>query len=301
MKRKLSFIFYIFGGLILFNCLQTPAYAQENNTDNKVYYTCFISQELAEEAQQLNIFLSNYFKAFKTNNINELKEFYAPDYISGDGFNKDKVIQLIQESWKITPNLNYTAKIEDLRFDKNFATIEIHEILTGNTKEKSDITGDNGVVKSVVRSLFYLRKYGNGWKIVSDKTLYEETSIKYGKAKDLNINLFAPEQVFSDKHYTISLQAEIPESMLAISSITKESLTYPKEKPEEIFRQIPTETKILERFVQANNKSQNELAVAAVSYCSIQKDSFKTPQIDFAGTAILIKRVNVLNLKTLKN
>ncbi len=294
MRKKIIFIFYVL--LTLVFATADPAYSQENDIDEDAHYTCFVRKELTEEAKQLNEFLAEYFHAFESHNFKTLKKLYADEFISGDGFTKEKFLNLIQDSWNLSPDLLYSGYIQDLKFDKNFATVEINEDLTGLTKEKSDITGDTGLIESVSRTVLYLRKFGKGWKIVSDKVLYEETSIKYGNAKDLDINLYAPGQVMPEDKYTISLEAEIPEDMFAVASIIRETLFYPREKQEEIFRQMPADIQLLERVVEANNNSFNELAVASVSFCNVKKDAFKRPAIDFAGTAVLIKRVNVMNI-----
>lgn len=283
-------------GLALTFGVSDSVYPQENELDEKIHYTCFVKKELTEEARQLNKFLAGYFQAFQNHDIKILKDLYADEFMSGDGFSREKLISMINDSWELSPDLSYSGSIQDLKFGKAFATVEINENLIGETKEKSEITGDNGLIESASRSVLFLRKFGKGWKVVSDKTLYEETSIKYGEAKGLDINLSAPGQVFPDKNYTISLETEIPENMFAIGSIIKETLSYPRKKEEEVFRQVPMDIKLLERVVEANNNSLNELAVASVSYCDVKKDSFKRPEIDLAGTAILIKRVNVVNI-----
>ncbi len=295
MRKKLVYVINI--ALALFFMLGTAdlAYSQEEEVSENVHYTCFVKKELTEEAKQLNTFLAKYFLASESHNIDELKELYASDFISGDGFNREKLLELIKDSWDLSPGLKYSGHIQDLKFDKNFATVELNEDITGETKEKSEITGDTGLLESSSRTVLYLRKFGKGWQVVSDKTLYEETSIKYGEAKGLDINLYAPGQVMPEDSYTISLDTEIPDDMFAVASIISENLSYPRENKKETFRQVPADVQLLERVVQANNKFLNELAIASVSFCNVKKDVFKRPDIDFTGTAVLIKRVNVLN------
>jgi len=292
-------IILIIGSILACNVI-FPVSAEEFGQDRNFYYTCFVRKNLTEEANQLNKFLLDYFEVVKNHDIKKAKDLYAGKYINGDGFNKEKMIDILEDSWKLSPDLDYAVEIQDIKFDNSFATVEINENLTGTTKEVSEITGDAGLIESSSRILLYLQKYGKGWKIVSDMTLYEETSIKYGEAKNLDINIYAPDQVLSDKNYAVSLETEIPGDMFAIGSIVNESLTYPRKRPEEIFRQIPLDIRHLERVVRANSNSLNELAVASVSYCRVKKDFYTTPKIDFAGTAILIKRVNVSNIMTAK-
>ena len=274
-----------------------PAYSIDSTApagkEPSYAYTCLVRKNLSEEANQLNIFLAKYFKALQDKDIKELNEIYADTYLSGDKLTKSTTIELIQQSWNLLSNMQYSSEIQNIRFDRNFATIEINENLTGTTKTKSEITNDNGQIKSSARTVFYLQKFGKGWKIISDKTLYEETSIKYGKAKDLNINIYAPEHVLKNIDYSISLETEIPEDTFALGSITNETLTYPHKKAQEVFRQVPSELNLLERVVKANNDSLNELAIASLSFCTVKKGAVTVPEIDVTGTAVLLKRVNI--------
>ncbi len=296
MKKKLIFGLCVFTGLAIALSAADPVFPRENESNENIHYTCFVREELTEEAEQLNEFMAKYFRTFKNHDSKVLKELYADEFISGDGFTKNELISLLNDSWELSTDLSYESQIQDIKFDSSYATVEINENLTGTTLEKSEITGDNGLIESTVRTVLYLRKFGKGWRVISDKTLYEETSIKYGDAKGLDISLYAPGQVFPEHTYTISLEADIPDDMFAVASIIRETLSYPREKSEEVFRQVPVDIKLLERVVESNNKFRNELAVASVSYCNVKKDTYKRPEIELSGTAVLIKRVNVVNV-----
>ena len=295
MKKRIFFAICLISGLILINSSSAFANSDKNKQDNAFHYTCFVQKSLTKEATQLNRFLAEYFDTFEKHNIKNLSKLYADKFISGDGFNKQKLMDMIGQSWNLSPNLKYSKEIQDVKFDKAFASVEINENLTGTTKEKSDITGDKGLIESVSKTVLYLQKFGQGWKIVSDKTLYEETSIKYGDAKDIESNIFAPDQVFNGKKYTISMETDVPDKMFAIGSLVKEPLGYHSNKTKEIFRHIPVDIKLIERLVQANSNDFNELAVGSVSYCKVDKDFAQKPEIKISGTATLLKRVNVIN------
>jgi len=291
MKKTLIFLVF---SLFLSGVCGFPAFSEDSSENYSGFnYTCFVKKQLSEEANQLNIFLAKYFKAHKDKNITVLQELYADEYVSGDSIGREDIIKLVQESWDLTDSLEYSSEIQNIRFDNDFAAVEINENLIGVTKLKSDITKDNGLVESSIRTVLYLKRYGKGWKIATDKTLYEESSIKYGKAKDMDINIYAPEQVFKDKSYSVALKTEIPPDTFALGSITTEQLIFPRGKTEEVFRQVSSDVNMIERVVKANNESLNELAVGSVSFCAVKKGSFTLPEIDVSGTAVLLKRVNV--------
>ncbi len=295
MKKRIILTICLALGLILINSSSSFARSDENKPNNNFQYTCFVQKSLTKEATQLNRFLAEYFNAFEKHNVKKLSKLYAAKFISGDGLNKQKLMKMIGESWTLSPDLKYSKEIQDVKFDKFFASVEINENLFGATKQKSNITGDKGLIESVSKTVLYLQKFGQGWKIVSDRTLYEETSIKYGDAKDIESAIIAPDQVFNGKKYTISLKTDIPDNVFAIGSLVTEPLGHHKNKTKEIFRHVPADIKLIERLVQANNKNFNELAVGFVSYCKIDKNSSKKPEIKISGTATLLKRVNVIN------
>lgn len=284
---------YVFSFFVLVLCALPVSANDSSENYQDFHYTCFVKKHLSEEASQLNLFLAKYFNAHQNKDTKALSELYADKYVSGDRLGKDEVMNLVEESWNLINDLQYSNEIQNIRFDSNFAAVEINENLIGETKTKSEITNDTGLVESSTRTVFYLQKFGKGWKIISDRTLYEETSIKHGNAKDLNIDITAPEQVFSSNDYGIALETEIPPDTFALGSITNEPLIFPRKKNEEVFRQVPSDLKLLERVVKANNESLNELAVASVSFCTVKKGSFTLPEIDVSGTAVLLKRVNV--------
>lgn len=300
MKKKFLLIFCLLIGLNLngySSAFELPEKKNETKAAQQakdVYYTYLVKKELASEAEQINIFLSQYFNAFKTHNTKKLGRLYAGNYRSGDGYNKAEMLKLIQDGWEISSNLTYSSEIEDIRLNGNYAAVELSEHFKGSTKHESEITGDKGIIESTSKSIIHLARFGSGWKIVSDETLYEETSLKYGKARDFDINMEVPELVSPSNNYTISLKAEIPENMFALGSISREKLTAPLQKEEEVFRQVTNGENLLERVVKAGNGTENELAVAAISYCEVEKDSLNQPKINLAGTAVLIRRVNVM-------
>jgi hypothetical protein len=294
MKKKILFICCLIIGLNLNGYSCAFGLSEEKTEAQSPSYACAVSKELAPEAGQINLFLSDYFKALKTHSVKKIGELYANNYKSEDGFNKTELMKLLKDSWEASPDLTYSQEIKDIRLSGNSAAIELYENVKGTTKQMSDITKDKGLIESTSKSVMYLARFGNGWKIVSDNTLYEQTSLKYGAARNFNINIDVPEVVLPSDNYTISLRTEIPDNMFAIGSITKEKLTASPQRQEEVFRQVPVSMNLLERVVKAGDGEENELAVGAVSYCEVSKNPINQPVINLTGTAVVMKRVNII-------
>ena len=142
-----------------------------------------------------------------------------------------------------------------------------------------------------------MKKINDTWKIVSDEILMEETSLKYGLANKVNMNLITPMSVKSGEEYDLSLQIEKPKDIIALASISREEIVYPPVDYTEKFRKIP-EVGELERVVRANNKNLDEYAIASIGLTKVTMNEEKTKaRIEILGIAYLMKRVNMDAIK----
>jgi hypothetical protein len=274
---------------------EQPEIVQNNfKKEENTLYTYYIKNNQLNIANELNTFLSSYLIALNSHNIKSLDDCYASNYISGDGFNKTQLMNLIKQTWEKYPDLKYTTVIKNLRFDNNRASVEFKEDVVAMTKDASKITKDRGLLKGTAQSILYLEKYGCGWKIITDKTLYEETDIKYGTAKNININFDVPEQVLTGENYTSALKIDVPSDIFALGSLTSQPIRYSAPHPEEIFRQISAESGILERVIKSNKNNLNEIAAASVSFCEAQRIDYTNLDLKVTGLAVVLKRINVL-------
>ena len=200
---------------------------------------------------------------------------------------------LVQKTWKGFPDLKLSSKVKSIRVNGDYASVETEDLSTATTAEKSELTGDTGILCSKAESIIYLRRYGKNWKIFSDKVIYERTSLFYGKAKNLNVTIYAPEQVYAGNEYTVSIVTDVPPETFVLGSIANEPIVYPEVKSEEVFRQITPESGMLERVIKANKTNNNELAIASIGYTELVRDIYQKPQMKLTGIALIMQRVNV--------
>ena len=122
----------------------------------------------------------------------------------------------------------------------------------------------------------------------------EETSLKYGVAKKIDMELETPIFIENDENYDISLKMpNKPEDIIALASISREEITYPPADYNEKFRKIP-ETGDLERYVKANNKNLNEYALASVGFTKVSiNEEITKARIEILGIAYIMKRINM--------
>ncbi len=294
MKKNLFRLNILICGILFMQITTNPCYAIENNADNITVYTYTITKEQSKSANDLNIFLAKYLNDLNSHNFQQAGNYFASNYISGDGFNKEQVIDLLKQTWNKSPDLKYSTIIKNLRLSNNRASVDFTQSITGSTKDKSGITKDKGYITGNSYNILYLEKFGCGWRIVSDKTIHEEITIKYGTAKNINIYFEVPEQVLSDEDYPSAIKVDLPPEIFALGSITTAPLVYPMKQSEETFRQIPSETNFLERVLKSNKNNQNEIASASISFCEALRSNYTGIDLKITGTAVIFKRVNIL-------
>jgi len=121
----------------------------------------------------------------------------------------------------------------------------------------------------------------------------EETSLKYGIANKINMELLSPLKVKNNQEYDVSLKMDKPKDIMALASISREEIVYPPSDYQEKFRKIP-EMGELERVVRANNKNLNEYAIASIGFTKVSINEEQTKaKIEILGMAYLMKRVNM--------
>ena len=141
---------------------------------------------------ELKEFFENYGKLNNSKNLDKLMEMYDDSYLSADKFDKAKLKELASDSWKAYPNAKYDMKVLSLNSDYQNATVLVKETIEGESSSKVDYLSGNGYIESNALTVYYLKKFYTGWKIVSDYIIDEKTALKYGVAKEITMKIDAP-------------------------------------------------------------------------------------------------------------
>ena len=144
-----------------------------------------------------------------------------------------------------------------------------------------------GELKSVANTTYCLVRDNRTWKVLSDTVKDETTTMLYGDAKDLKINLTVPKEINANVDYSAVLEFVPPKDTMAIASIASDIVEYPQKPTEEVFRVLP-EDNILERLFTSNDKNANEYIIASIGLINLKQSL--TP----SGFGYCIKRVNVI-------
>lgn len=249
---------------------------------------------------ELKTTLNQYHKALDKHDIEAIKTFYDKNYKSTDGFNLDELIVMLDKTYSAYKNLKYKTKITSINAYDNWALVSLTDKTTATVypvEDKELKKEKMGKLQGKSVYNIYFKKENNSWKIVSDDILMEETSLKYGIANKINMDLITPLCAKGGKDYDLSLKIDKPKDIIALASISREEITYPPKDYQEKFRKIP-EFGELERVVRANDKNLDEYAIASIGLTKVSVNEAQTKaKIEVLGMAYLMKRVNLNIIK----
>lgn len=250
--------------------------------------------EIPAELQIRKIF-DDYQKHSNCKNIDGFLNLYDDNYKSSDGYDKNRLTELAQESWKEYPDVRYTIKVLSVNVDIDNATVLTQERLTGLTNSSVEYVKGNGYIDSESTAIYYVKRFSNDWKITSDFVINEKTSMRYGTARYIPMQLDAPAIVAPEEEYTAVLKIDVPKNYLALVSINNEPITYPLEKSTEVFRSVKNNG-IRERILKSNDNDKNENAIASIGIAKpdVQDNNIN---VNIVGIAFLSSRVNVVKHK----
>ena len=250
---------------------------------------------------QVKTMLREYHKAVKNQDIEKVKTFYDEEYKSMDGFDLAQSMEMLEKTYSVYKDIKYKTKINSINTDEKWALVQMSDRSYAKIYpiEDKDLKKEK-MGKLEGKSVYnvYLKKTNDKWKIASDEILMEETSLKYGIANKMEMDLITPYRVKAGQDYDLSLKIEKPKDIIALASISREEIVYPPSDYKEKFRKIP-EFGELERVVKANNKNLDEYAVASVGLTKISMNEEQTKaRIEVLGLAYLMKRVNLDRTRT---
>lgn len=279
---------------VLIFCPQS--YAEEINNIALLTQQGFFEKSQANSAnscEDIKRILYSHQKYANGYNFDKLRSLYSENYVNADGLNKELYFDLIKKTWASYPDIKYKMDIKNIEINGNIAIAQVNENAQATTNSKSGVVDEKGLLESVSNSVYYLEKINNEWLITSDHIIFEKTFLRYGAAKNIQIELTAPCQILANTPYTSSLRIETPKDSLIIASIGRENITFPQTVAEEIFKKLP-EDGLLERMFTSNDKNINEYAVASFGITKAEINNGTEIKIYVTGLGFVMSRVNVI-------
>ncbi len=222
-----------------------------------------------------------------------LASFYSNDFMTADGFNKEIYFKLVKETFETYPDISYKTVIDDIKLQDNLATVYVTEYAFATSEEELGNLKTIGELNSVSKTIYYFKKHGTVWLIEAEQILEEVSTLKYGKARYIDISLNAPKLVAGNKYYTTTLTVNTPKGIAVAASINKENIIYPQTKGEDNFRKLSSDNK-LERVFNSNNQNLNEYNIASLVMAHPEDYDGKNFRIQLDGMAFIMTRVNVI-------
>ena len=281
--------------LLVLGALVAPLTLQKSEASliSNRSYRAEMNKENRKEIKQIK----NLFKIHETyannHDLKGLETLYSDKYMNNDGFGKEVYFKSIKETWDTCKDLTYETKIVSINVSGDYASINVEETANGTITDMLDSNPIAGELHSKSTGIYYLEKVNEKWFIVGETALTDESSLLYGDARFMNIEIQAPNQVSAGDIYTTTVKVDGKADMFIIGAIDRDPVTYPANTPKSELRAMP-QSQTLERLLKANTDNLNEYAVASLAISKAKNVQDATYQIYMAGLVCVMKRVNVI-------
>lgn len=262
----------------------------------------FEFKKRSQSEKEIRAFLNDYNKVLVKNDLKTLAQFYDSEYRNTDGYDLEELIAMIDKTTKAFEDIKYRTKITGIDIRKDCAAVHLSDVTTAKVYPSKKFKNRDkiGKLRGESTSVMYLKKEDGMWKIHQDSVLSEETSLKYGVAKKIAMDLDVPESVKNGQDYGLTLNMKTPNKIIALASLAREEVNS-EEKFDEKFRKFPSRGN-LERLVKANANNKDEYAVASVGFTKVSLNKKeKKARIEILGMAYMMKRINMDNMEPVKN
>lgn len=251
-------------------------------------------QENKQNIKQIKALFEVHDKYSNAHDIDGLGLLYSDNYINSDGFKKDIYFKSIEETWKTCKDISYTTKIIAIDVNGDYANVKVEETASGTIVEKLVVPVPiAGEIHSKSEGIYHLIKINGKWYISGETALSDESSLLYGDARFMNIELQTPTVVSAGETYSVLLKVDADEDTFILGSIDHDPVTYPANTPKSQLRSLGV-SQTLERFIKANTDNINEYAVASMAISKIKKFAPENVRVYMSGLACVMKRVNVI-------
>ncbi|MBQ8669362.1 nuclear transport factor 2 family protein [bacterium] len=256
-------------------------------------YRAELRKEQKQDIKQIKQLFKTHNEYANKHNSAGLKPLYADNYINNDGFDKATYFKSIDETWAACEDLTYSTKILSININGENASVNVEESASGTITETIESVPVAGEIHSKAVGIYHLIKINGNWYISGETAITDESSLLYGDARFMNIEINSPAQVSAGEDYTIGVKVDADEDTFIIGSIDHDPVKYPPKTPKSELRALG-QSQTLERIIKANTDNLNEYAVASLAISKVRTLGEEHYRIYMAGLACVMKRVNVV-------
>ena len=256
-------------------------------------YRAEVRREQKQDIKLIKQLFKNHKEFANKHNSEGLKPLYADNYINNDGFDKTTYFKSIDSTWKACNDLSYDTKILAINVNGDNASVEVLETASGTISEIIESAQVLGEIHSRAEVIYHLIRINGNWYISGETALTDESTLLYGDARFMNIELTSPAQVSAGETYTIGVKVDADEDTFIIGSLDHDPVKYPPKSPKSELRALG-QSQTSERIIKANTENINEYAVASLAISKVNNLGEDHYRIYMAGLACIMKRVNVV-------
>lgn len=285
--RKIIFILL----LTVLMAIQVPQAQASLISDSS--YRSVQAREVKQDVKKIKHLFKIHNDYANKHDIKALSELYSDKYINNDGFDKTVYFKSIEATWKACEDISYSTKIQSISVNGDYAEVEVVETAAGTVTENYEFMQIAGEIHSKSKGIYHLERSGDNWYISGETSLSDESSLLYGDARFMNIELQVPTQVESGENYTASVKVDADEKMFILGSIDHDPIVYPPKIPQNNLRALP-KSQVLERVIKSNTDNLNEYAVVSLVMSNVKQTGVENLRAYVAGLACIMKRINVI-------
>lgn len=298
-KKGLINIFLFLVVILAANSQAVFAAEDEVSVDERIAAVGFGKMFTSDPQKDITNLFGKLDSYTEKKDLKKIRDLYSDDFINNDGFDIDVYMKSLKSAFDTYSNRQVTTTVNSISVNDSYAVAYVTE--NGEAETTKSIAGveGNGLVIATANVYYYLQKYGRKWKIVSANVIDESCSVLYGNAKSVYFSLNVPLQVKSGAEYTASLSFAPMKDILVSAAISKEPIVFPLPFSTEVFKTVKGDG-MLERIFTSNTNDYNEYVIATIG---LSKPKMLTPtdfNLELAGTAFVIRRVNVFTPKSQK-
>ncbi|OUL20858.1 hypothetical protein [Nostoc sp. 106C] len=205
--RKFPTSIWLILSILTFGIATTWQCTQASTTQQSLHTSKPSSERLAAEkiAQNAPPELANLLTQIDTaaslGDVKKVIEFYSPNFVHGDGLNRQTLEKALIDLWKRYPKLKYTTQLQSWQSEGNAIVAETVTNITGLPSANSNNLALNATIKS--------RQRISGAKILRQDILSERTLLTSG-SKPPQVDVKLPQQVKVGQQYNFDAIVQEP-------------------------------------------------------------------------------------------
>ncbi len=161
-----------------------------------------VKAESAEGAPSaLTEVISKLESAANNKDLEEVMEYYSPNFTNGDGLTRSSLAQSLSQIWKTYPRMRYTTTIDSWSDNGDELVAETTTQIRGVQNNRGRIVRFDSILRS--------RQYFQNQKLVRQEVLSEQTKLTSGDNPP-EINVIAPEAVALGEKYNFDVVVTEP-------------------------------------------------------------------------------------------